>query len=140
MLKANDDLVALIKVRISEHQKAEAAKEETQRERIRTEELQRIADETKPVIEPAPVQPAPTSSLVKAAPAVAAIAKPAVTTAKSVTYRAEVTDLEALVHAVAGGLAPLSMLTVNREALDALVAQQGSLFSMAGVTLVNAAA
>lgn len=140
VLKANDDLVALIKVRISEHQKAEADKEDAQRERIRKEELQRIADEAKPVIVPAPVQPAPTPSPVRSAPAVAAIAKPVATTAKPVTYRAEVTDLEALVHAVAGGLAPLSVLTVNWGALDALVAQQGSLFSMAGVTLVNAAA
>ncbi|APC14589.1 Heme peroxidase [Pseudomonas frederiksbergensis] len=140
VLKANDDLVALIKVRISEHQKAEAANEEAQRERIRKEELQRIADEAKPVIEPAPAQPASTPSPAKATPAVAAIAKPAVATAKPATYRAEVTDLEALVHAVAGGLAPLSVLTVKWEALDALVAQQGSLFSMAGVTLVNAAA
>lgn len=139
VLKANDDLVALIKVRISEHQKAEADKEEAQRERIRKEELQRIADEAKPVIEPAPAQPAPAPSPMRAAPAVAAIAKPAAT-AKPVTYRAKVTDLEALVHAVAGGLAPLSVLTVKWEALDALVAQQGSLFSMAGVTLVNAAA
>ncbi|MFJ2362512.1 YqaJ viral recombinase family protein [Pseudomonas sp. NPDC087697] len=140
VLKANDDLVALIKVRISEHQKAEADKEDAQRERIRMEELQRIADEAKPVIEPAPAQPAPTPTPVRSAPAVAAIAKPVATTAKPVTYRAEVTDLEALVHAVAGGLAPLSVLTVNWDKLDALVAQQGSLFSMAGVTLVNAAA
>ncbi|ROM94426.1 YqaJ viral recombinase family protein [Pseudomonas brassicacearum] len=139
VLKANDDLVALIKVRISEHQKAETTKEEAQRERIRKEGLQRIADEAKHVIEPAPAQPAPTPSPMKAAPAVAAIAKPAAT-AKPVTYRVEVTDLEALVHAVAGGLAPLSVLTVKWEALDALVAHQGSLFSMAGVTLVNAAA
>ena len=68
MLKANDDLVALIKVRISEHQKAETDREEAQRERIRKEELQRIADEAKPAIEPAPAQPAPTPSPVKAAP------------------------------------------------------------------------
>jgi len=105
VLKVNDDLVALIKVRISKHQKAEEEKAEATRKRIREEELQRIANEAKPM-----------------------------------TYRAEVTNLEALVHAVAGGLAPLSVLTVNWDAFDALVAQQGSLFSMAGVTLVNAAA
>lgn len=142
VLKDKDDLVALIKVRISDHQKAEEVKAEAQRERIRKEELQRIEDETKAkaVIEPTPAQPAPTASSMRAAPAVAAIAKPAMATAKPVTYRAEVTDLEALVHAVAGGLAPLSVLTVKWETLDALVAQQGSLFSMAGVTLVNAAA
>jgi predicted phage-related endonuclease len=138
VLKANDDLVALIKVRISEHQKAEEKKAEAQREWTHKEALQQIADETNPIIEPAPAQSAPMPSPVKAAPA-AAIAKPAAT-AKPVTYQAEVTDLEALVHAVAGGLAPLSVLTVNWDALDALVTQQGSLFSMAGVTLVNAAA
>jgi hypothetical protein len=140
VLKANDDLVALIKVRISEHQKVEADKEEAQRERIRKEELRRIEDESKPAIEAASAQTAPTPPVVKSAPAVATIAKSAVATAKPMTYRAEVTDLEALVHAVAGGLAPLSVLTVNWDALDTLVAQRGSLFSMAGVTLVNAAA
>lgn len=39
VLKANDDLVALIKVRISEHQKAEEQKAEAQREQIRQQEL-----------------------------------------------------------------------------------------------------
>jgi hypothetical protein len=39
-------------------------------------------------------------------------------------FQAEVTDLEALVHAVSGGLAPLSVLTVNWDELDALVAKQ----------------
>jgi hypothetical protein len=41
VLKANDDLVALIKVRISEHQKAEEQKAEAQREQIRQQELTR---------------------------------------------------------------------------------------------------
>ncbi|MDI2589986.1 YqaJ viral recombinase family protein [Pseudomonas sp. 681] len=143
VLKANDDLVALIKVRISEHQAAEARKEEEQRERIRTEERQRLEREQQEAARVAAakaaqaelVSPAPT----KAVPAVATIVKPA-TSAKPVSYRAKVTDLEALVHAVAGGLAPLSVLTVDWDALNALVAQQGSLFSMTGVTLVNAAA
>ena len=35
VLKANDDLVSLTKVRISEHQKSENAKAEAQREQIR---------------------------------------------------------------------------------------------------------
>ncbi|MDI2589829.1 YqaJ viral recombinase family protein [Pseudomonas sp. 681] len=135
VLKANDDLVALIKVRVSEHQAAEAKKEEEQRERIRTEERQCLEREQQEAAPAELASPPPT----KAAPAVATIVKPAAS-AKPVSYRAKVTDLEALVHAVAGGLAPLSVLTVDWDALDALVAQQGSLFSMAGVTLVNAAA
>ncbi len=49
-------------------------------------------------------------------------------------------DLEALIKAVAYGQAPISVLTVNWENLDALVASQGSEFSMAGVKLVRAAA
>lgn len=48
VLKAPDDLQALVANRINEHQRQEAAKEEAQRERIRAEEaakLQREADE-----------------------------------------------------------------------------------------------
>lgn len=48
VLKAPDDLQALVSNRINEHQRQEAAKEEAQRERIRAEEqakLQREADE-----------------------------------------------------------------------------------------------
>jgi putative phage-type endonuclease len=142
VLKANDDLVALIKVRISEHKKAEEEKAEATRIRIREEELQRIADDEKAklavaaVVEPAPVAtPAP----VRAAPAVhQAASKPV--TAPAVNLQAEVFDLEALVKAVAYGQAPLSVLSVNWEALDALVANQGSKFSMAGVRLVKVAA
>jgi predicted phage-related endonuclease len=140
--KANDDLVTLIKFRISEHQKAEEEKAEATRKRIREEELQRIADDEKAkqaaavVVEPAPVAtPAP----VRAAPAVhQAASKPV--TAPAVNLQAEVFDLEALVKAVAFGQAPLSVLSVNWEALDALVANQGSKFSMAGVRLVKVAA
>lgn len=43
VLKQPDDLTALVKLRIAEHQAAEAAKEEVARERIRSEELARIA-------------------------------------------------------------------------------------------------
>ena len=142
--KANDDLVTLIKFRISEHQKAEDEKAEAQREKIRKEELQRITDEEKanlvvaPVAEPVPVAtPAP----VKTAPAVQSMFKPvAAAASQSVAMQAEVFDLEALVKAVAYGQAPLSMLTVDWEALDAQVASQGSAFSMAGVRLVKVAA
>ena len=43
VLKANDDLRALVKTRISEHKAAEAAKEEATRERIRKEEAAKLA-------------------------------------------------------------------------------------------------
>ena len=144
VLKANDDLVALIKVRISEHQKAENEKAEATRKRIREEELQRIEDEAKAktlvatVAEPASVvTPAPA----KAAPMVQAASKPvAVQSSQPVAMQAEVYDLDALIKAVAYGQAPISMLTVDWTALDALVADQGAQFSMAGVRLVKVAA
>ncbi|WP_130931630.1 YqaJ viral recombinase family protein [Pseudomonas sp. Sample_24] len=144
VIKANDDLVALIKVRIAEHKKDEEAKAEAQRERIRKEELQRIEDEAKAkqviesVAEPAPVvTPAPIKS------ASAAQTTPQSVTAsthQALTLQAEVFDLLDLVKAVAYGQAPISVLTVNWEALDAMVADQGQNLSMAGVRLVKAAA
>ncbi|NAN50866.1 Heme peroxidase [Pseudomonas protegens] len=142
--KANDDLVALIKVRISEHQKAEEEKAEAQRERIRKEELQKIEDEAKakqvvePVAEPTPVvTPAPAKSAQITQPA----PKPAAAPAQQATHlQAEVFDLLELVKAVAYGQAPIAVLTVNWEALDAMVADQGHKFSMAGVRLVKVAA
>lgn len=145
VVKANDDLISLIKVRISEHQKAEEVKAEALREDIRKQELQRIASEQeaerlaaiKPepvlIVEPARVEPV----AVRTAPVQVAQSKPAV---KPVTYQAQVNDLEALIKAVAAGDAPISVLTVNWENLDALVATQGSTFSMAGVILAKAAA
>lgn len=139
VMKANDDLLALIKVRISEHQKAEEQKAEAQREQIRQEELKRIADEAKAnaPVEPAPVvSPAP----VKVSSPVQSASKPAPTTAVPVNLQAEVFDLEALIHAVAGGHAPISVLAVDWEKLDAMVAAQGDKFSMAGVRLVKVAA
>lgn len=144
VLKANDDLVALIKVRISEHKKAEDEKAEAQRVRIRNEELQRIEDEAKAktlvatVAEPASVvTPAPA----KTAPIIPAASKPvSVQSSQPVAMQAEVYDLDALIKAVAYGQAPISMLTVDWTALDALVADQGAQFSMAGVRLVKVAA
>jgi predicted phage-related endonuclease len=144
VLKANDDLVALIKVRISEHEKAEEVKAEATRVRIRNEELQRIEDEAKakavvePVVEPAPVT---AHAPVKVAPVVQAASKPVTAQAtQAVALQADVYDLEALIKAVAYGQAPISMLAVNWENLDALVADQGSKFNMAGVRLVKVAA
>lgn len=142
--KANDDLVALIKVRISEHQKAEEEKAEAQRERIRKEELQKIEDEAKarqvvePVAEPAPVM---TPAQAKSAQITQPAPKPAAAPAQQATHlQAEVFDLLDLVKAVAYGQAPIAVLTVNREALDAMVADQGQKLSMAGVRLVKVAA
>ena len=144
VMKASDDLVALIKVRISEHQKAEDEKAEAQREKIRQEELQRIADEEKAKLVVAPVAepvPAATSAPVKTAPSVQSMSKPvAAAASQPVAMQVEVFDLEALVKAVAYGQAPLSMLAVDWEALDAMVADQGQNFSMAGVRLVKVAA
>lgn len=144
VMKANDDLVALIKVRIAEHQKAEEAKAEAQREQIRKEELKRIEDEAKakqvvePVAEPAPVV---TPEPVKPAPVTQAAPKPVAATAQTpLSLQAEVFDLEALVHAVAVGQVPISVLSVNWEALDAMVAAKGQSFSAAGVRLVKVAA
>jgi len=139
VMKANDDLVALIKVRISEHQKTEEQKAEAQREQIRQQELKRIEEEAKAS---APVEPAPVASPapVKAAAPVQSAVKPATTTATRVNLQAEVFDLEALIHAVAGGHAPISLLTVDWEKLDEMVAAQGAKFSMAGVKLVKVAA
>jgi predicted phage-related endonuclease len=144
VMKANDDLVALIKVRISEHKKAEEEKAEAARKRIREEELQRIEDEAKatavvePVVQSAPVA---TSAPPRAAPVAQAASKPvAVQASQPVAMQAEVYDLEALIKAVAYGQAPISMLAVDWEKLDALVTEQGAKFSMAGVRLVKVAA
>ncbi|ANH98977.1 Heme peroxidase [Pseudomonas koreensis] len=136
VMKANDDLVALIKVRISEHQKSEEQKAEAQREEIRQQELKRIADEAKanaPVESATVTNPAP----VKAAAPVQSASKLATITASPASLQAEVFDLEALIHAVAGGHAPISVLTVDWEKLDAMVEAQGAMFSMAGVKLVD---
>lgn len=138
MMKTNDDLIALIKVRISEHQKAEEEKAEAQREQIRQQELKKIADEVKAksLVEPTPVaNPIP----VKTAAPVQSVTKPA-TTAAPMNLQPEVFDLEALIHAVAGGHVPISVLTVDWEKLDAMVAAQADKFSMAGVRLVKVAA
>lgn len=139
--KANDDLVTLIKFRISEHQKAE--KEKADAKRIAEEqEAQHLATiKPEPVMEkvatPEPVRTAP----VQAAVPVAQAAKPVTSHAvEQVALQANVTDFEALIKAVAYGQAPITLLLVNWEALDAMVAVQGSAFSIAGVTLSKAAA
>jgi predicted phage-related endonuclease len=47
VLKANDDLTALVKTRIAEHQAAEAVKEEATRQRIRAEEQAKAESEAR---------------------------------------------------------------------------------------------
>lgn len=146
VLKGNDDLVAMIKVRISEHQKAEEQKAESQREQIRKEEVARLELEAAERAKPAPaVDPAPTQAPeVRTASPIAAIqSNPAPAekqAARTVTYQAQVNDLDALIKAVAAGLVPTSVLTVDWNALDAIVAAKGSGFSAPGVVLVQMAA
>ncbi|UOK36349.1 YqaJ viral recombinase family protein [Pseudomonas palleroniana] len=139
--KANDDLVTLIKFRISEHQKVEREKAEAKRiaEEREAERLATIKPE--PVMEktatPEPVRAAPIQTTAPVAQAAKPVSGQAV---EQVTLQANVTDFEALIKAVAYGQAPSTVLLVNWEALDAMVAAQGSKFSMAGVTLGKAAA
>ncbi|MEO8491801.1 YqaJ viral recombinase family protein [Pseudomonas sp.] len=139
--KANDDLVTLIKFRISEHQKAE--KEKADAKRIAEEqEAQRLAAiKPEPVVEkvatPEPVRTAPVQAAAPVGQATKAVASHNV---EQVALQVSVTDFEALVKAVAYGQAPITVLLVNWDALDAMVAAQGSTFSMAGVTLGKAAA
>lgn len=139
--KANDDLVTLIKFRISEHQKAE--KEKADAKRIAEEqEAQRLAAiKPEPVVEkvaaPEPVRAAPVQTAAPVAQATKSVTSHVV---EQVALQASVTDFEALIKAVAYGQAPVTLLLVNWEALDAMVAAQGANFSMAGVTLGKAAA
>ena len=139
--KANDDLVTLIKFRISEHQKDVQAKAEAKRIAEEQEAERLAAIKPEPVVEkvatPEPVRTDP----VQAAAPVSQAAKPARSHAvEQVALQANVTDFEALIKAVAYGQAPITLLLVNWEALDAMVAAQGANFSMAGVTLGKAAA
>lgn len=139
--KANDDLVTLIKFRIAEHQKAEEEKA-TQKRLAEEKEAERLAAiKPEPVVEKVATQEPVRTAPVQAAKPVTQAAKPVTSQAvEQVTLQANVTDFEALVKAVAYGQAPISVLSVNWEALDAMVAAQGSTFSMAGVTLAKAAA
>ncbi|MBJ2292626.1 YqaJ viral recombinase family protein [Pseudomonas sp. MF5691] len=139
--KANDDLVTLIKFRISEHQKVEQQKADAKRIAEEQEAQRLAAIKPEPVVDkvatPEPVRTAP----VQTSAPVTQVAKPVTTQAvEQVALQASVTDFEALVRGVANGQAPITLLLVNWEALDAMVAAQGSTFSMAGVTLGKAAA
>ncbi|WP_426160516.1 YqaJ viral recombinase family protein [Pseudomonas sp. DWR1-3-2b2] len=139
--KANDDLVTLIKFRISEHQKAEQAKADAKRIADEQEAQRLAAIKPGPVVEkvaaPEPVRATP----VQTAAPVAQATKPVTShVVEQVVLQVNVTDFEALIKAVAYGQAPITLLLVNWEVLDAMVAEQGSTFSMAGVTLAKAAA
>ena len=140
VMKANDDLVALIKVRIDEHQKAEEDRLEKQREAIRQEEAAKLAAAAAAAAKPAP-EPAAVAEPVKAAAApMRQVAPSAKVAPKPTKLEARVTDLEALVQAVAAGQVPIAVLTVNWGALDAIVEAKGTEFSMPGVTLEQVAA
>lgn len=139
--KANDDLVTLIKFRISEHQKAEQEKADAKRIADEQEAQRLAAIKPKQAVETVAAPESVRAAPVQAAPPVAQAAKPVTShTVEQVALQANVTDFEALVKAVAYGQAPITVLLVNWEALDAMVATQGSTFSMAGVTLGKAAA
>lgn len=146
VLKENEDLVPLIKMRISEHQRAEEIRLEAQREQIRQQEARRLEQEAEERLAAA--------NAAGKAPVATPTANPVELPARRVTYaapsakvppkptklEAKVTDLEALVKAVYEGRAPLSVLTVNWGALDDLVLIQGEAFSMDGVELQRVAA
>ncbi len=92
VLKANDDLTALVKLRIAEHKAAEAAKEEAQRERIRQEELDRIAAEAKAAADAAALKaatpvPALPQALTDIMPTPVAVALGAQQTAPSIIQK-----------------------------------------------------
>jgi hypothetical protein len=79
VLKAPDDLTALVKTRVADHQAAEAKKEEAQRERIRQEELARIEREQE-----AERQRVAREQAAQATPAAAPPASPPITTSAAV--------------------------------------------------------
>ncbi|WP_449104120.1 YqaJ viral recombinase family protein [Pseudomonas veronii] len=139
--KANDDLVTLIKFRISEHQKAEQEKADAKRIAEEQEAQRLAAIKPEPVVEkvatPEPVRAAPVPTTTPVAQTTKPVTSQAV---EQVALQASVTDFEALIKAVAYGQAPITLLLVNWEVLAAMVAAQGSTFSMAGVTLAKAAA
>ena len=77
VLKATDDFMALVKLRISEHKAAEEKKEAESRERIRQEELNRIAAETKAAADAAALKTATPVDPVVQTPVVAIFENPA---------------------------------------------------------------
>jgi putative phage-type endonuclease len=149
VMKANDDLVTLIKVRIDEHKKAEEDRLEKQRQQIREEEAKKLADaeaakvaEQNKAAEQAAPAPSASTPTPKPQPAarVSTVAPSAKVPPKPTKMEAHVPDLSVLVKAVYEGRAPISVLTVNWGALDDLVHIHGEAFSMDGVVLQQVAA
>ena len=122
MTKANDDLVTLIKFRISEHQKAEKEKADAKRIAEKQEAQRLAAIKPEPVVEKV-AAPEP----VRAAAPVGQATKPVAShTVEQVAMQASVTDFEALVKAVAYGQAPITVLLVNWEARESAGAFQSA--------------
>jgi putative phage-type endonuclease len=149
VMKANDDLVTLIKVRIDEHKKAEEDRLEKQRQQIRDEEAKKLADaeaakvaEQRKVAEQAAATPTASTPASNPQPTarVSTVAPSAKVPPKPTKMEAHVPDLSVLVKAVYEGRAPISVLTVNWGALDDLVHIHGEAFSMDGVVLQQVAA
>lgn len=117
VLKANDDLTALVKSRIADHKAAELAKEEATRERIRAEEVARLEREqaaaAQKVIDDA-------AAATKAAEAPAASAAPA---PAPVPVPAPVASPVSTVTAKAGSRSPAPKAAArptDRQIIDAL--------------------
>lgn len=139
--KANDDLVTLIKFRISEHQKAEREKADAKRIAEEQEAERLAAIKPEPVVEKVAAHEPVRATPVQTAAPITQTTKPVTSQAvEQAALQAHVTDFEALIKAVACGQAPTNLLLVNWEALDAMVVELGSTFSMAGVTLGKVAA
>jgi len=65
VLKDNDDLVNIIKLRITEHQQAEEKRIEAQREKIRLEEQQKLEEKNQEKAEPQEVEALPQAKEIK---------------------------------------------------------------------------
>lgn len=137
VLKDGETVKLIVQQRLDEHAKAEAARLDAERERIREEEAQRLEDERKaeeqqqaPIQEsPAPVTPAQetTPAHVRSAPATAVpigsrtmsflnSARPSVTPMQS-GAPLKVVDLKELAAAIGRGDVPVSVIAVNEVEL-----------------------
>lgn len=113
ILKENDDLVALIKVRIGDHEKAEADKRE--KERLDKEaEAQRILDEAKAAEDAKKAELAEPVATAELAPAQAPAATPAVTEKAPETIKQPVTTSAEPIQQAAPSV------TISRAEYDSL--------------------
>lgn len=85
VMKANEDLVLLINARISEHEAKEAARLEAERERIRKEEADKLAQEQQTQRPAASAQPEALTPVVEAAVAAPVAAAPSKAVEKTKT-------------------------------------------------------